>query len=40
MSHKANGEVDKAKVDLQKAVEKYPDDKWAKGQLEELQKGK
>src|SRR4051812_43983970 len=36
MSHRANGETEKAKADFQKIVAAQPDNKWAKEQLEEL----
>ena len=38
MSHKANGDTEKAKADFQKILEIQPDNKWAKDQLEELNK--
>jgi TolA-binding protein len=40
MSHVANKQPDKAKADYQKAVELYPQDDWAKKQLEQLNSGK
>ncbi len=36
MAHKANGETEKAIAEFTKIVEKNPNDKWAKGQLDEL----
>jgi tetratricopeptide (TPR) repeat protein len=38
--HKANGETDKAKEDLEKLLELQPDNRRAKQQLEELRNGK
>jgi tetratricopeptide (TPR) repeat protein len=40
MSHAANKEVEKAKVDYQKILELNPQDEWAKKQLEQLNGGK
>ena len=40
MSHVANKEVAKAKVDYQKILETNPQDEWAKKQLEQLNGGK
>ncbi len=37
MSHRANGDIDKAKTDFQKILELQPQNGWAKQQLEELQ---
>jgi Photosynthetic reaction centre cytochrome C subunit len=36
MAHTANGDTDKAKADLQKTIAQYPDDKWAKQQLQDM----
>ena len=38
MSHEAAGETDKAKADLEKILANKPDDKWAKEELEKLNK--
>jgi tetratricopeptide (TPR) repeat protein len=40
MSHRANGETDKAIADFQKIVDANPGDAWAKQQLDELKSGK
>jgi len=40
MSHRANGDTEKAKADFQKILELQPQNGWAKQQLEELQKNK
>jgi len=36
MSHVANGDTDKAKADFEKILAAQPENKWAKEQLEEL----
>jgi hypothetical protein len=38
MAHSANRETAKAKADFQKVLALHPDDKWAKGKLEEMSK--
>jgi len=40
MSHVANKEVEKARADYQRILERNPDDEWAKKQLEQLNAGK
>ncbi len=40
MSHRANGEIDKAIADFTRIVEVNPNDQWAKKQLEDLKAGK
>jgi hypothetical protein len=36
MAHVANKDVDKAKADFQRILEKDPENKWAKQQLDKL----
>jgi TolA-binding protein len=36
MAHQANGQIDKAIADYRKVIEPYPDDTWAKEQIDSL----